>query len=165
MALSDIANSIDRTLKVAERKTSIQEQTVVEHDTRKMAHHIIAYAIERAEEGCNPADLGRACIEGALFGEQEVGGEPCLLADPVVEFLDQMLQGAKQAFFERVGAENPNLSPVDTAVQYYLAHQDWPEGSPYFNAQVKAKAQAKLTALKAQRNTTGKATPKSGTFL
>jgi len=126
MGLQDIASRIDETLDRADDHSREQEARFIESDSGKMAHNIVAYVLERAETGHDPFDLGTSMVQGACIGEDESGG---FLATPVVEFLESLLDGAKTALAERQGADEIVLDPVTHCVQYYLAHNRWPESA------------------------------------
>lgn len=140
MGLQDIASRIDETLEHAGHVADARDAVFLEHDANKMAHHIVAYVLERADAGQDPYDLGQTMVQGATLGEDESGGE---LSGPVISFLESMLAGARSAISERQGAEPVYLDPVAHAVQYYLAHNDWPQSCPL---SVIAKAKAALAA-------------------
>lgn len=136
MGLNDIASSIDETLAQAGEIAEQREALIVEHSSAKMAHHIVAYVLERAEAGTDPYMLGQTMVQGAVIGEDESGG---FLADPVITFLEAVLEGAMDALTERTGSESLTLDPVAHAVQYYLAHASWPEeATPSTIARAKA---------------------------
>ena len=126
MGLQDIASRIDETLDRAGEVAQRREAVFVENDANKMAHHIVAYALERAEAGHSPYDLGSSMVQGACIGEDETGG---FLADPVVSFLEEVLAGARSALQERKGADEIVLDPVAHVVQYFLMHNTWPESA------------------------------------
>ena len=143
MGLKKIAESLDATLGRADEHISHSRRQIVESDERKMAHHVMAYVLERCEAGTDPYELGAAMIEGAFIGESEAGGA---LAQPVVEFLESVLEGAQAALSERYGGDGVNTTdydPVRHAVQYFLSHNKWPEG---VTSAVVAKARAALAA-------------------
>lgn len=94
MALSDIASRIDKVFEDATQAVSNIEATIVESDAKKMAHHIVAYVLERADAGHDPRQLGATMVQGATVGEDEAGG---FLAAPVLQFLEALLDGAKSA--------------------------------------------------------------------
>ena len=131
---------MDSTLDKAEEAVVARRAHIVEHDANRMAHHIVAYVLERAEAGHDPADLGAAMVQGAELGEDESGG---ILATPVVEFLEKMLAGAKGALSERKGADEIVLDPVAHVVTYFLSHGRFPESA---TPQQIAKAKAALAA-------------------
>jgi len=164
MGLSDIANSINNTLE----RSSLEgrRQQVVEHSARNMAHHIVAYVLERAEVGEDPITLGRAMVQGAVFGEDETGADYGVLADPMILFLEGLLQGAKSVISERFGsgAPMPEYDPVDQAAEYMKHHGTPPE---WATPKVIARAKAKMAAasLGKAKDTQGKKPGKEGTFL
>jgi len=126
MGLKHIADRLDAVLYEASEHVAERRAQIVESDTRKMAHHIMAYALESAPVGTDPYELGQALVQGSVVGEDESGGE---LTTPVIEFLESMLAGAKAVVTERYGGEHLTLDPVQHAVQYYLAHGKWPEAA------------------------------------
>jgi len=104
-----------------------------------MAHHIVAYVLERADVGHDPSDLGASMVQGAFVGEDESGAADGHLADPIIQFLESVLEGAQQALDERFGADAPTLDPVAHCIQYMLDHNRWPESaSPSCIARAKA---------------------------
>ena len=138
MGLQDIAANLDAALEDASEIAEARGAAIVEHSAEKMAHHIVAYVLERAEVGADPHHLGQTMVQGAVIGEDESGG---FLADPVIEFLESLLDGAKSALVERYGADPcpPNDDPVAHAAQYMLLHNKWPESaSPSVIARAKA---------------------------
>lgn len=140
MGLNDIASKIDETLQKAGEVADERQAHIVESDATKMAHHIVAYVLERAEAGHDAADLGASMVQGAYIGEDESGGH---LAAPVVQFLEAVLEGAKNALAERKGADEIVLDPVAHVVTYFLMHNRWPESAT--PAQI-SKAKAALAA-------------------
>jgi hypothetical protein len=106
----------------------------------------MAYTLERCNAGTDPESLGAAMVQGAAIGEDESGG---YLAEPVVQFLESMLEGAKGALQERFGADNITYDPVQHCVQYHITHGRWPESA---SPGVIAKAKA---AMKAGRSGSG----------
>lgn len=138
MSLDKIASKISETLSQAGEVAEVREAQLVEHSAAKMAHHIVAYVLERADVGMDPFELGQTMVQGAVIGEDESGGE---LADPVIAFLGGLLEGAMSVLDERYGADpvTPNDDPVKHAVQYMLLHNRWPEDcSPSVIARAKA---------------------------
>jgi hypothetical protein len=79
-------------------------------------------------------------VQGATIGEDESGGE---LAQPVIQFLESLLAGAKSTLSERFGADNISYDPVQHAVQYHITHGRWPESA---TPGVIAKARAAMAA-------------------
>ena len=139
MGLSKVADQIDATLEKADEAIETRQAAIVEHDARNMAHHIVAYVLERAEPGHEPEDLGAAMVQGAFVGEDESNVDDGFLADPVIQFLESVLKGAQDALDERFGADARTLDPVQHCVQYHLNHNRWPESaSPSCIAQAKA---------------------------
>ncbi|RME52776.1 hypothetical protein D6783_03825 [Candidatus Woesearchaeota archaeon] len=136
MALSKIAEMIDNTVELAEDVASMNRAVFVESDARKMAHHVVAYVLERAVEGQDPKQLGRTMLRGAILGEDESGGP---LVDPVIDFLSGLLEGAVEAKQEaHSGDEDEDESEsdqesesddVDTIVRYFKAHGKFPESA------------------------------------
>lgn len=126
MGLQDIASRIDQTLEAAGQHAEQRRAQFVESDASRMAHHIVAYVLERAEAGHDPYDLGQSMVQGATIGEDESGG---VLASPVVDFLESVLEGARSVLDERAGADEIVLDPVAHCVQYMLAHNRWPESA------------------------------------
>ena len=153
MTLSRIAEQIGQALENADKATGARKAAIVENDARSMAHHIVAYVLERATPGTPSEDLGRVMIEGAFVGEGETETESGTLADPVIAFLDGALRGAKAALAERYGADAPTQDPVEHAIQYHLTHGIWPAN---VSADVVSKAKA------AMGKTSG---PPRGTFI
>jgi len=145
MSLNDIAARIDERLEQSDGVAGARQARIVERDETKMAHHIAAYVLERADAGHDPYDLGASMVQGASIGEDESGG---FLAEPVVEFLESLLRGAKDVLNERQGADAIYLDPVTHAVQYMLAHNRWPESA---SSAVIAKAKAALASGKSGR--------------
>ena len=123
MGLSDIASRIDEALDHAGEVAEERNAQIVENDANKMAHHIAAYVLERAEAGHDPYELGATMVQGAVIGEDESGG---FLAEPVIRFLESILEGACATLGERQGEDPLYLDPVAHAVQYYLAHTKFP---------------------------------------
>ena len=158
MGLNDIASSIDETLERVSEVAETRHAQIVEHDANKMAHHIIAYVLERANVGDDPFDLGEAMVQGAVIGEDESGG---FLAEPVITFLESLLSGAQSALQERYGADAvaPNDDPVAHCVQYMLLHNRWPDD---VTPSILARAKAALAA--GQRGSGGKNNAAFGTF-
>jgi len=142
MGLKNIAESLDATLRSAGEHIEARQAQIVESDERKMAHHIMAYVLERSTAGSDPYDLGAAMVQGAQIGEDESGGA---LTQPVLNFLEELLDGARDALNERYGGEPLTLDPVQHAAQYYQAHGKWPEGA---TAGLIAKAKAALNSSK-----------------
>lgn len=140
MSLSDIASRIDESLEIAGEVAHERHSQIVESDSSKMAHHIIAYVLERAEAGHDPYELGATMVQGAVIGEDESGG---FLAQPVIEFLESVLAGAKDVLGERQGEDPIYIDPVAHAVQYYLAHNKFPASA---SLGVIKKARAALAA-------------------
>lgn len=140
MGLKNIADRLDAALSEATDKIQQRQERIVESDERKMAHHIVAYALEQVAAGTDPRELGAAVVQGAVIGEDESGG---YLAEPVVQFLESMLAGAKSALSERFGADNITYDPVQHCVQYMLSHNRWPESA---SPGVIAKAKAAMAA-------------------
>lgn len=138
MSLENIVKQLDESIEVLENTVASNSAIIEETDANKMAHHIVAYVLERAEPGYDPAKLGSAMVQGAYIGEAESGG---VLANPVINFLKSMLEGAELALTEACAAEPIYLDPVDHAVKYMLAHNKWPEGA---SALVIARAKVKL---------------------
>ncbi len=139
MGLNKVADQIDATLEKADEAIETRQATMVEHDARNMAHHIVAYVLERADVGHDPSDLGASMVQGAFVGEDESGTVEGHLADPVIQFLESVLAGAQQALDERFGADAPTLDPVQHCVQYMLNHNRWPESAtPSVIARAKA---------------------------
>lgn len=126
MTMKNIADRLDAALNEATDQIQERRAQIVETDERRMAHHIVAYALESASAGSNPFDLGAAMVQGAVMGEDESGG---VLAGPVVDFLSEMLRGAQGSLEERFGGDNISYDPVAHAVQYYCAHNKWPESA------------------------------------
>lgn len=155
MSLNDIASKIDATLSEAEQVAEERAAVFVEHDASRMAHHIVAYVLERAEDGHDPYELGQTMVQGAYIGEDESGG---FLAKPVIKFLESVLEGAQDALQERYGADNIVYDPVEHCVQYYLSHNRWPE-----SATPGTISKAKAALAKGQRGSDGGAA--MGTFL
>ncbi len=140
MGLHDIASRIDEAVEAAGCASEERHAQLVENDANKMAHHIVAYVLESAEVGHNPFDLGAAMVQGACIGEDESGG---FLASPVIEFLEAVLEGARDVLSEREGSEPIYLDPVAHCVQYYLAHSKFPVSA---SMGVITKAKAALAA-------------------
>lgn len=140
MGLEDIASKIDVTLSAADDVVEEREALFLERDANKMAHHIVAYVLERANDGHDPYDMGATMAQGAVIGEDESGGQ---LAAPVVEFLESLLSGAESVIAERYGSEPTYLDPVAHAVQYMCAHNSWPESA---SLAVISKARAAMAA-------------------
>jgi hypothetical protein len=139
MGLNKVADQIEATLEKADEAIETRQATMVEHDARNMAHHIVAYVLERAEAGHDPEDLGATMVQGAFMGEDESGVGDGYLADPVIQFLESVLEGAKAALDERFGADALTLDPVQHCVQYMLDHNRWPESAtPSVIARAKA---------------------------
>jgi len=136
MGLTDIASKMDKTIERAGEVVEARQARIVESDANKMAHHIVAYVLEAADTGHDPYDLGATMVQGACLGEDESGG---FLAEPVVRFLEAVLDGAKSVLDERQGEDPIYLEPVAHCVQYHLAHNRWPAGaSPGVIAKAKA---------------------------
>ena len=142
MGLKNIAESLDAQLRAADAHIEGRRAKIIESDERKMAHHIMAYVLERSSAGTDPFDLGAAMVQGAQIGESESGG---VLTEPVLEFLEAVLEGARSALDERYGGEPLTLDPVQHAAQYYQAHGKWPESA---TPGVIAKAKAALNSSK-----------------
>ena len=142
MSLNEIASKISDTVAQASEIAGAREAQLIESSAAKMAHHIVAYVLERADVGMDPFELGQTMVQGATIGEDESGGA---LADPVIKFLGEMLEGAMSVLDERYGADpvTPNGDPVQHAVQYMLLHNRWPESS---TPSVIARAKAALAA-------------------
>jgi hypothetical protein len=159
MSLSEIAARISETLEQAGEVADAREAQLVEHSSAKMAHHIVAYVLERADVGADPHGLGQTMVQGAVIGEDESGG---MLAEPVINFLESLLDGAKAAIVERYGNDPlpPQDDPVAHAAQYMLLHNRWPDGCP---PSVIARAKAALAA--GQRGSGGNKNAALGTFL
>jgi hypothetical protein len=159
MSLSEIAARISETLAQAEEVAEAREAQIIEHSSARMAHNIVAYVLERAETGTDPRELGQTMVQGAVIGEDESGG---VLAEPVINFLEALLDGAKEAIVERYG--NDPLPPQDDVVahaaQYMILHNRWPDGCP---PSVIARAKAALAA--GQRGSGGGKNAAFGTFL
>jgi len=149
MGLKKIAENLDATLRSANQRIEDSQSRIIESDERKMAHHIMAYVLERSGTDTPPYELGASMVQGAFIGEAESGGA---LAQPVIDFLEELLDGAKDALDERYGGDDTGVyDPVQHAAQYYQAHGKWPEGA---TSGVIAKAKAALNSSKV-----------SGTFL
>lgn len=157
MGLKKIAESLDATLRTADQHIESAQARIIESDERKMAHHIMAYVLERSTAGTSPHDLGAAMVQGAHIGEDESGGA---LAQPVIDFLEELLDGAREALSERYGADNITYDPVQHAVQYFCSHNKWPESA---TPGVIAKAKAAMAAGK--RGSGGGKNAAYGTFL
>jgi hypothetical protein len=157
MGLKKIAESLDATLRSAGQHIDANQARIIESDERKMAHHIMAYVLERSGAGTSPFDLGAAMVQGAHIGEDESGGA---LAQPVITFLEEILDGAKSAIVERYGSDNITYDPVKHAVQYYCAHGKWPNDT---TPGIVAKARAALAA--GQRGQGGAKNAAFGTYL
>lgn len=160
MGLKKIAESLDATLRDAGHHIEEAQKRIIERDERKMAHHIMAYVLERSAAGTEPYDLGAAMVQGAHLGEDESGGA---LAQPVIDFLEELLDGARDALNERYGGDGINTtdySPVQHAVQYFISHNKWPEGA---TPAVIAKAKAALAA--GQRGQGGSKNAALGTYF
>lgn len=140
MSLSDIASRIDESLERAGEVAEERREQIIESDSSKMAHHIIAYVLERAEAGHDPYELGATMVQGAVIGEDESGG---FLARPVIDFLESVLEGARDVIGERQGEEPIYHDPVAHAVQYFLAHNKFPASA---SPGVISKARAALAA-------------------
>jgi len=142
MSLNEIAARISETLSQAGEVAEEREAQLIEHSSAKMAHHIVAYVLERADVGMNPFEMGQTMVQGAVIGEDESNG---VLADPVIKFLNELFEGAKSVLDERYGADpvTPNDDPVMHAVQYMLSHNMWPENC---TPSVIARAKAALAA-------------------
>jgi hypothetical protein len=106
MGLKKIAENLDAALQRADVEINDRQSRIIESDERKMAHHIMAYVLEQTIAGTDPYDLGTAMVQGATIGEDESGGE---LAQPVIQFLESLLAGAKSTLSERFGADNISL--------------------------------------------------------
>jgi len=160
MGLRKIAENLDAALSRAEIEITETQHRIIESDERKMAHHITAYVLEQAAAGTDPYELGAAMIQGAFIGEDESGGE---LAEPVIEFLESLLRGARDVISERYGADDVNTTsydPVRHAVQYFIAHNRWPESA---TPGVIAKARAAMAA--GQRGQDGGNNAALGTYF
>ena len=160
MGLKNIAESLDATLRDAGAHINKHQARIVESDERKMAHHILAYVLERSTAGSDPYDLGAAMVQGAYIGEDESGGA---LAQPVVQFLEGILEGARNTLSERYGADGVNMTdydPVQHCVQYFLNHNRWPESA---TPGCIAKAKAALAA--GQRGQGGNKNAAFGSFF
>ncbi len=157
MGLKKIAENLDATLSAADEHLGQRRERIVESDSRKMAHHIMAYSLERCIAGTDPFDVGATMVQGAAIGEDESGG---YLAEPVVQFLEQMLAGAKNALNERFGADNITYDPVQHCVQYHITHGRWPESA---TPGVIAKAKAAMAA--GRRGAGGTKNAAFGTYM
>jgi len=136
MALKDIADRLDEAVARAGDYVTEREAQIVETNERKMAHNIVAYVLENASTGIDPYQLGQAMVQGAVIGEDESHG---VLAQPVIDFLKELTDGAENALSERYGADAIYHDPVQHAVQYMLDHNRWPESaSPATIAKAKA---------------------------
>jgi len=142
MGLKKIAESLDAQLRSANAHIEGHRSKIIESDERKMAHHILAYVLERSSVGTDPYELGAAMVQGAQIGESESGG---VLAEPVIEFLEAVLEGARSTLDERYGGDPVTLDPVEHAAQYYQAHGKWPESA---TSGLIAKAKAAMNSAK-----------------
>jgi hypothetical protein len=156
MGLDKIADRLDAALHEADDHLVQQEQAILESDARRMAHYIMRHMLESAPVGTDPYEMGKALVQGATLGEDESGGE---LVDPVISFLEDVLEGAKSVVQERFGADNIVYDPVQHCVQYYLSHNRWPESA---TPGCIAKAKAALAA--GQRGQGGANNAAFGTF-
>lgn len=157
MGLDKIADRLDAALHEADDHLEREEQAVMESDARRMAHYIMRHMLESAPVGTDPYAMGQALAQGATLGEDESGGE---LVDPVISFLEDVLEGAKSVVQERYGADNIVYDPVQHCVQYYLSHGIWPESATPGTI---AKAKAALAA--GQRGQGGSGNAAYGTFF
>ena len=153
MSLERLTARLDAVLHEAGNQVNRHQTLAVEHDERRMAHNIVAYVLERASTGVDPEALGAAMVQGAVIGEDESDG---VLADPVVEFLESLLSGAEAALHERYGGESLTLDPVQHCVQYYLAHNKFPEdATPGCIAKAKGALAAGLSGSKSNKASMG----------
>lgn len=94
MDLMDIANKIDETISkidvVVEQKAAEAEAS----DAKDVAQHIVKYVLEHAQIGDDPRKLGATMLQGACIGEDGSSG---FISQPVIEFLEELLAGAKEA--------------------------------------------------------------------
>lgn len=157
MGLGNIADRLDAALTEADNHVARQQAEMIESNAQRMAHYMIRHLLENAPVGTDPFAIGEALVQGATLGEDESGGE---LIDPVVAFLEGVLDGAQSAIEERYGADNIVYEPVQHAVQYYLSHCRWPESA---TPAVIAKAKAALAA--GQHGSNGAKNNALGTFL
>ena len=157
MGLGTIADRLDAALHEADDHLVRQQQQIVESSSKKMAHYILRHMLESAPVGADPYEMGKALVQGATLGEDESGGE---LVDPVITFLEGMLDGARSVVQERFGADNIVLDPVQHCVQYYLNHSRWPESA---TPGCIAKAKAALAA--GQRGQGGSKNAAYGAFM
>lgn len=157
MGLGNIADRLDAALNEADDHLVRQQQQIIESSQQKMAHYILRHMLESAPVGADPYEMGKAIVQGASLGEDESGGE---LVDPVISFLEGMLDGAKSVVQERFGADNIVYDPVQHCVQYFLAHGIWPESA---TPGVISRAKAALTSGQSGQNGSGNAA--LGTYL
>ena len=149
MSFKNIADRLDAALHEADAHVAQRQAEIVEDDANRMAHYIVRHMLESAPVGTDPYAMGQALAQGATLGEDESGGE---LVNPVISFLEGVLDGAKAVLDERFGGDDTGVyNAVDHAAQYYITHGKWPESA---SPGTIAKAKASLNSSKV-----------SGTFL
>lgn len=144
MRLSAIANKLNDVLDKAPAAPSTQTEAV---EGREQAMDLLRYIFTKELDSSAAPMIGEALEAGTLAVETEEGLPPGTVAIEALRVLESITASFRTALIERMGADpdgRPDLTPVDFAVQYYMAHGMFP---PAADKQTVAGALRKLSGL------------------